>query len=326
MAGRVSMHRVAACDDALFSASRVFVDEYLAFLSAERAASPLTLRSYEADLLDYASFLSAERSVRADAASRADVASYAADLAQRGYADTSRERHISAVKGFYRFLVRDELIDADPASDVALPNVAQRLPDVLSIDKTSELLDRGYRADALGARDRAVMEVLYGCGLRVSELVGMDEGDISWSDGFVRVVGKGSVERVVPFGGAAGRALHAYLESARPQLAAKAKNASDAVFLNARGARLTRQGVFGIVERSGAAVGIKGLHPHTLRHTFATHMLEGGADLRTIQEILGHSDIATTQIYVHVSRSHIREEYMAAHPRARKGAECRDRT
>ncbi|MDO5042698.1 MAG: site-specific tyrosine recombinase [Slackia sp.] len=318
MAGRVSLRRVAKADDALFVASRVFVDEYLAFLSVERAASSLTLRSYEADLLDYAAYLSAERQCRIDAATRDDVASYTADLAQRGYADASRERHMSAVKGLHRFLVREEFAAADPAVDVALPNVAQRLPDVLSIDKTFELLDRPYRADALGVRDRAVMETLYGCGLRVSELVGMGLGDVFWDEGFIRVVGKGRVERVVPFGGAAQAALRAYIETARPHLAAKAKSPTDAMFLNARGSRLTRQGVFGIVERSGVAVGVKGLHPHTLRHTFATHMLEGGADLRTIQEILGHSDIATTQIYVHVSRAHIREEYMAAHPRARK--------
>lgn len=305
------------CDEA-DSASLAPARDYLAYLSAERGASPATVSSYASDLEDFAAFLLEERSRSIAEAERDDMAAYAVDLARRGYAPASRQRRISAVKGLYRFLVREDLSESDPAADAPLPAVERRLPDVLSVDAAMRLLDRPYRPDDLGARDRAVMEVLYGCGLRVSELVGMDTGDISFDEGFVRVVGKGRVERFVPFGGAARAALATYLRQARPHLAAKSPAAGFAVFLNARGGRLSRQGIYGIVERSGAAVGIGALHPHTLRHTFATHMLEGGADLRTIQEMLGHADIATTQIYVHVSRSHMREEYLAAHPRALK--------
>ena len=173
------------------------------------------------------------------------------------------------------------------------------------------------RADEIGLRDRAILEVLYGCGLRVSELVGMDRGDVFFDEGFVRVRGKGSKERIAPLGGMAAQTLARYLDEARPVLARRSPGDA-AMFLNARGSRISRQSVHAIVARWGRAAGIKGLHPHTLRHSFATHMLEGGADLRTIQEILGHSDIATTQIYTHVSRIHMREEYLACHPRAKR--------
>lgn len=313
-----SLKRVVSQGDSAAASSLALAREYLAYLSAERGASPATVASYASDLEDYAAFLSEERGADIAAAGRDDVAAYAADLARRGYASASRERRMSAVKGLHRFLVREDFLESDPAADSQLPAVERRLPDVLSVDEAMRLLDQPYRQDCLGARDRAVLEVLYGCGLRVSELVAMDTGDVSFDEGFIRVVGKGHVERAVPFGGAALAALTCYVEDSRPHLASKTPAACPAVFLNARGGRLSRQGVYGIVERSGALAGIESLHPHTLRHTFATHMLEGGADLRTIQEILGHSDISTTQIYMHVSRAHIREEYLAAHPRALK--------
>ncbi|MDO4443455.1 MAG: site-specific tyrosine recombinase [Slackia sp.] len=316
--GNKTFKRMVAPADETAAASLAIARDYLAYLSAERGASPATASSYASDLEDYAAFLSEERACGIEEAERDDVAAYAADLAVRGYAPASRERRLSAVKGLYRFLVREDIREVDPAADVALPAVGRRLPEALSVEEAMRLLDRTYRADELGVRDRALMEVLYGCGLRIGELVGMDTGDISFDEGFIRVVGKGRVERAVPFGGAARRALATYLEQARPRLAAKSQAAGLAVFLNARGTRLSRQGAYGIVEHSGELAGIGRLHPHTLRHTFATHMLEGGADLRTIQEILGHADIATTQIYMHVSRAHVREEYLAAHPRALK--------
>lgn len=317
VAEKVSLRREAPEGDESFEASRALAKEYLAYLSVERGASALTVGSYASDLDDYASFLAAERGRSAARAARSDVDAYARDLAERGYAAASRERRMAAVRGMHRFLAREGLAAGDAAADVELPDVPRRLPDVLSVEQAAMLLDRDYRPDELGARDRAIMEVLYGCGLRVSELVGMDAGDVFFDEGFVRVVGKGSAVRVVPFGGAAARAIADYLESARSVLADKAPSPPSALFLNARGRRLTRQGVYGVVEKSGAAVGLAGLHPHTLRHTFATHMLEGGADLRTIQEMLGHADISTTQIYVHVTSLHLREEYLAAHPRAR---------
>lgn len=299
--------------------------EYLAHLSVERGASRATLRSYGDDLEDYLAFLSEEGICCSGDVTHDHVERYAADLMRRGYAPSSVERHLASVKGFHRFLVREEHDRANPAEMVPLPKVPDRLPEAITVDQAECLLAQPFRDGALGLRDRAIMEVLYGCGLRVSELSGLDLGDIFMEDGVLRVMGKGSRERVVPIGGMAQSSVVAYLEEGRPDLAAHAKKPTPAVFLNIRGGRISRQGIHTVVREAGLAIGINDLHPHTLRHTFATHMLEGGADLRAIQEILGHSDISTTQIYTHVSRSHIKEEYMAAHPRARvrKGADGR---
>ena len=178
------------------------------------------------------------------------------------------------------------------------------------------MLSRPLGSGPLALRNQAILEVLYGCGLRVSECTGLDLGDCILEEGYLRVVGKGGKERISPISGAALEALGAYLERGRPALAKPYAKPTAAVFLNVRGGRLTRQSVHAIVADAGRLVGVDNLHPHTLRHSFATHMLEGGADLRVIQEILGHSDISTTQVYTHVSRTHIREEYLSAHPRA----------
>ena len=289
--------------------------EYLAFLSVERGVSPRTVEAYAADMRDYCAYL-IDAGVKTFAeVVRDDVVEYENDLRKRGYADASVERHVSMVKGLHRFLVREDKADVDPSSTVVLPKVASVLPDVLSVAQVAALLDAPYGEGPRALRDRAIMEVLYGCGLRVSELVGMDLSDVVLEEGFVRVMGKGSKERVSPISGAAAAALAAYLSEGRCRLVGSRASVS-AVFLNIRGGRLSRQSVFSLVASRGRLVGIDGLHPHTLRHTYATHMLEGGADLRTIQEILGHSDISTTQVYTHIDRTHIREEYLAAHPRA----------
>ncbi len=264
---------------------------------------------------DWCAFLIESGIVDAASVRREHVVAYEADLLGRGYAPSSMERHVSALKGLHRFLVREGVCQADPSASVVLPKVPERLPQVVSIAQMNELLDADYGEGPRAIRDRAIMEVLYGCGLRVSELVGMDLRDALLSEGFVRVCGKGLKERIVPIGGKAASSLAEYLDAGRPCLASAVRPVP-AVFLNARGGRLSRQSVFSLVETRGRMTGIEGLHPHMLRHSFATHMLEGGADLRSIQEMLGHSDIATTQIYTHVDRTHIREEYLAAHPRA----------
>ncbi len=291
-------------------------NEYLSYLSIERGSSRATVSSYADDLEDYLAYLM-EQGIRDIAEVTHElVEAYTADLKERGYAPSSIERHVAAVKGFHRFLAREERVAGNPADGAPLPKVPERLPDVLTIDQANELLSQPFKDGPLGMRDRAMLEVLYGCGLRVSELVGLDMGDVFFEEGLLRVVGKGSRERAVPIGGMAEVALQAYLQSARARLLSHATQINSAVFLNARGGRISRQSVHAVVRDAGRAIGIKDLHPHTLRHSFATHMLEGGADLRAIQEILGHSDISTTQIYTHVSRAHIREEYLAAHPRA----------
>ncbi len=200
-----------------------------------------------------------------------------------------------------------------------LPKVPQRLPDVISVLQAEELVTQPFAEGPAGLRDRAILEVLYGCGVRVSELTGADTGDVDLKEGFWRVSGKGGKEREVPIGGMAAQALEEYLISGRPFLRPKGTTGrpfSDALFLNVRGGRLSRQAVFRMVRAYGGRVGLK-MHPHTLRHSYATHMLEGGADLRVLQDLLGHADIATTQVYTHVDRRHIREEYLSTHPRAR---------
>jgi integrase/recombinase XerD len=294
--------------------------EYLAYLAVERGASPRTVDAYGRDLSDYLAFLQQQNIVSPDDVSRDDVVSYLSHLLDRNLAPATVERHAASLKGFHAFLVRENLTENHPTSTVNLPKVPERLPNVLSVDEVDRLMSQQFCDGPRGARDRAMLEVLYGCGLRVSELIGLDLSELEFDEGLIRVLGKGSKERLVPIAGMADLALRAYLDVGRRQLRVKADplhNPGTAVFLNARGGRITRQAVHRIVEQAGEAVGIKGLHPHTLRHSFATHLLAGGADLRVLQEILGHSDISTTQIYTHVDRTHIREEYLSAHPRAR---------
>lgn len=294
------------------------LDDFLSYLSVERGASPHTISAYGGDLRAYLRFLS-ERSVDPLEATREDVTGFMARLQEQQMAPSTVERKIAAVKSFYSFLVREGLTDNHPTVDVALPKVPARLPEVISIDDAEKLLSQPFPAGPVGLRDRAVLEVLYGCGLRVSELTGLDLQDLDLESGFLRVMGKGGKERVVPVAGAAHLAMAEYLRQGRQYLRAKkASTRQDptAVFLNVRGGRLTRQAVFGIVRAYGERVGLQ-LHPHTLRHSFATHMLQGGAELRSLQDMLGHADISTTQVYTHVDRAHVREEYLTTHPRAR---------
>ena len=294
----------------------LLTQDYLTHMRIERGCSAKTVEAYGRDLADFEAYLERVGGPALADAARDDISAYEADLLKRSYASTSIKRHLSVLKGFYKFLVKEGVVANNPAESIPLPKTPEQLPDVLSIDDVDALLSQPFGQDAAGKRARAVMEVLYGCGLRVSELVGLDLGDVILEEGFLYVRGKGDKERISPISGKAAEALVEYLESARPEFARHGKKATSAVFLNARGTRLTRQSVHTIVSKAGLEIGRKDLHPHTLRHSFATHMLEGGADLRVIQEILGHADISTTQIYTHVNRSHIREEYLSAHPRA----------
>lgn len=292
------------------------IDEYLGFLRVEKGSSPLTVEAYASDLVDYALFLEEAGITAVERVDRDAIIAYEADLHERGYAVSSIDRHISVLKGFHKFCMRESLTEDNPAASVHLLTKPDRLPDVLSIEQVNLLLDRMGGDDPLSLRDRAILEVLYGCGLRVSECSGLDVGDCAFGEGYLRVVGKGDKERIAPIAGTALEALADYLNNGRPELLKPGKP-TPAVFLNIRGGRLTRKSIHKLVAKSGAAIGVEGLHPHTLRHSYATHMLAGGADLRVIQEILGHSDISTTQVYTHVNRTHIQEEYRSAHPRAK---------
>lgn len=295
------------------------IDEYLAHLSLERGASVHTIDAYRRDLGEYSAFVSAAGVDHPDRITREHITAHVARLRERGLAPSTVERKVAALKGFHKFLVREGVTTNHPSSRLPLPKVPERLPQVLSIEDIERLLSQPFPDTPAGLRDRAMLEVLYGCGLRVSELIGLDTPDIDLSASLVRVMGKGSKERIVPIGGMASLALEAYLAGGRWGLRPRGsiRGDADAVFLNARGGRLSRQSAYAVVRRYGRVVGIENLHPHTLRHSFATHLLEGGADLRALQEMLGHADISTTQVYTHVDLRHIREEYLSTHPRAR---------
>lgn len=291
----------------------------MSHLAVERGASRNTLAAYRRDMRVYGEVLASRGVTDPASATREDVGALVAALQARGLAPSSVERTVAAVKSFHKFLVREGLSEDHPAGRVPLPKKPLRLPDVVSIEDVDQLLSQPFGEDPAGQRDRAILETLYGCGLRVSELVGLDRIDVDLDEGFMRVRGKGGKERVVPIAGTAAAALRDYLEHGRPYLRAKrSRRAPDgsAVFVNRRGGRLTRQAVFAVVKRYGGRAGLD-IHPHTLRHSFATHLLEGGADLRALQEMLGHADISTTQVYTHVGMDHLREEYLSTHPRAR---------
>ena len=290
--------------------------DYLDYLRVERGSSPKTVEAYGHDLEVFATFLSAHGVEGLAKATRDDVRAFQTERAEAGASPATLKRNLSVLKGFYRFAVKEGYCPLNPTATMPLPKLPQALPDVLSIDEVNRLLDRTLPTGPEGLRETAILEVLYGCGLRVSELVGLDLGNVALDEGFLLVRGKGDKERISPISGTAARALEAWLAEGRPVFAKRGRRPTPAVFLNARGTRLTRQTVFELVRDAGLSIGIENLHPHTLRHSFATHLLEGGADLRVIQEILGHADISTTQIYTHVDRSHIRAEYLSAHPRA----------
>ena len=309
------------------------IDEYLDYLAIERGASPNTIEGYGRDLRRYADWMEQAGATTPEDVTRQLVAEHVSALQEVGLAPASVERAVSAIKGLHRFMVVERICEDHPTADLPLPKKPARLPDVLSREQVADMLDESHyvwnddpaktpRRNAVMRaslqRDRTILEVLYGCGLRVSELCGLDLREVMLDEEVVRVLGKGSKERVVPIMGSAARAMGEYLAQWRPTLL-EGHAPTPAVFLNARGGRISRQSVHAICEKYGRIyAGREGLHPHTLRHSFATHMLEGGADLRIVQELLGHASIATTQLYTHVDRTHIRMVYMEAHPRARR--------
>jgi integrase/recombinase XerC len=286
------------------------VAAFLRYLVAERAASAHTVRGYRADLVDCAGFV--ERRALgslADADARV-VRGYLADLHARGLARTSIARRLATLRSFFRFLARRGRVKANPAREVRTPRLPGRLPAHLPIDQSEALFRQRFADDEPGRRDRAILEVLYASGVRVAELSGLDLEDVDLREGSVRVLGKGRKERVVPLGTKAVEALRAYL-GAR-------EGGRGPVYRNARGGRLTVRSLHRIVRARARAAGLAGrVTPHTLRHTFATHLLDAGADLRLIQELLGHARLTTTQRYTHVSADRLAKVYDAAHPRAR---------
>jgi integrase/recombinase XerD len=302
--------RAAATENT--SVPRQFAEALQAFLDSlavERGLSANTIVAYRRDLRDHLAFLAARGLRDLARADESQLIVYLGRLRRSGASPATVMRKLSAVRGFYRHLVREERLAADPTANLPSAQLRRRLPDVLSVEEVAKLIAQPDVKTPSGLRDRAMLELVYAAGLRVSELVGLARGDLNLDLGLVRCVGKGSKERVVPVGRPAIEAVKAYLTSRR--------DAAPPLFLGNKGRPLTRVAFWRIVGRYARQAGIRAhISPHTFRHSFATHMLDGGADLRAIQELLGHASIATTQIYTHVSTDRLREVYQACHPRA----------
>ncbi len=294
------------------------LDGYLRHLAVERGLSKNTLSAYRGDLLRYQEFLVASNSDAISASSN-QLAEFAAHLVTLGLKASSNARILAAVRGFHKFLLLENLRTDDPTVKLRPPRLGKRLPKSLTQDQVIALLKASgpepdeESTDLIRLRDRAILELMYSTGTRVSEVVDLDLDEVNDS-GLLRVRGKGSKERIVPIGSFASRSLNAYLVRARPTLAAM--RGEPALFLNKRGGRLSRQSIWEIIQKSGDACGVA-VSPHSLRHSFATHLIEGGADVRVVQELLGHASVATTQIYTLVTIDTLRQVYASAHPRAR---------
>jgi integrase/recombinase XerC len=302
---------------------RRLIHRFLEHLTNERSLSPHTVRAYESDLLRFLKFLTVDyfgepdRTLEPSDVEPLAVRSFLAHLSRAGVGRKSQARALSAIRSLFRFACREGIMAANPAATVKAPKQGHPLPRHLRPGEVENLLESPETEGALAARDRAILEVLYAAGLRVGELVGLDWDDLDLSGRMLRVLGKGGKERMVPFGTPANEAIQAWLEYWE-SVANRAYGVEEPVFLNHRGGRLTARSVRRIVDRYVAKAKIApGVHPHTLRHTFATHLLEGGADLRAIQELLGHSSLATTQRYTHLEIERLLHVYREAHPRAR---------
>jgi integrase/recombinase XerD len=291
--------------------------DFLAYLEFERGLSRNTLEAYRTDLLQFGRFLE-ERHVSAVEASSADVSDFLTRLAGgngKGASPATIHRKAACLRSFYRHLRREGVRDSDPTASLSAPRRGRKLPHVLTRGEVERLLSQPRGTDPSALRDRALLELMYACGLRASEAIGLDVSDVDLEDGTLRARGKGSKERIVPIGQTALAAVRVYLERGRPQLV-KGRPESR-LFVNFRGGQLTRQGLYKIVRRHAQSAGLADrMSPHTLRHTFATHLLAGGCDLRSVQEMLGHADVATTQLYTHLSSERLKDVYFRAHPRA----------
>ena len=291
-----------------------YADRYFNYLTVEKGLSEKTISAYSADLIGYIRFLQENGSRRVSENDAAVILKYLIDMRKSGLGPRSRARHLISIRGFYKFLVQEHILKTDPARLVDLPKSGLKLPDILSVDEVQRLIEAPDTRKPNGARDAAMLEILYASGLRISELVHLKLQDVNLEAGYVRVFGKGSKERIVPIGRPAQEKIENYLAAARTQML---KNtASHFLFVARAGRPITRQGFWKLLKQYAQKVGIKKtVTPHMLRHSFATHLLEGGADLRAVQMMLGHMDISTTQIYTHVARDHLKKAHRKYHPR-----------
>ena len=311
-----STHRSSETSGTFESPFPELIDGFLRELAATRGMSEHTQRAYGADLAELSVFLESRRVGRVRSVTPRMLRGFLADLDERGLARTSIQRKLSAVRSFFSYLLRKGLIETHPATGLRPAKGARRLPGTLTVAEVESLLDAPDRGTPTGRRDRALLECMYSAGTRAAETVGLDRGDLDLRRGVARVRGKGNKERLAPLGSFAIEAVEAYLaDPERPTANARAR---DAVFLNLRGGRLTTRTLGRIVDQCVERAGlVRRATPHTLRHSFATHLLDRGADLRSVQELLGHAHLVTTQIYTHVSVERLREIYEQTHPRAR---------
>lgn len=293
------------------------LDDYLHFLRVERQLAANTLVSYERDLKGYIQYLKeVEQLDSLRKVERIHILNHLRHLKETTKTSRTVARHISSIRSFHQFLIRERVVDNDPTVHLEMPQMDKKLPNILSIEEVDALMQAPALDKANGMRDQAMLELLYASGMRVSECINLDVEDVNLTMGFVRCFGKGGKERIIPLGKSALKACKTYLENARHTLL-KPGEKTDALFINQRGKRLTRQGFWKLLKQHAQKAGIqKELTPHTLRHSFATHLIENGADLRAVQEMLGHADISTTQIYTHVSKTRLKDVYSQFHPRA----------
>ncbi|MFD1671588.1 site-specific tyrosine recombinase XerD [Agrilactobacillus yilanensis] len=292
------------------------VQDYIRYLAVERGLSKQTQTSYYEDLKQFVAFVTAQKQVKFPEDS-SEIAIFLKQQGQLGKATSSMARMVSTLRKFYQYLINEHVVKVDPMTQITLPKKQQALPVTLTMAEVEQLLKAPDTQKPLGIRDRAILEILYATGLRVSELTHITLEQLHLAIGLIQAIGKGNKERMLPVGDVASRWVQQYLQEVRPNLAAKHAPQSAIVFLNFRGQGMTRQAIWKIIKKYVIQCGItKDVTPHTLRHSFATHLLENGADLRVVQTLLGHTDISTTQIYTHLSTQRIREVYNHTHPRA----------
>ena len=296
------------------SYSERYIKQFVAYLKIEKGLAENSIFAYQRDVAKLLSYCEGQNKELTDL-QYADLNQFVGMLYHLAMSPRSQARNISGIKQFFGFLLMEDIIKVDPSESLELPKLGRKLPEVLSIEEIDQMIDAIDLSKPEGHRNKAILETLYSCGLRVSELVNLKFGDLYFDDGFIRVIGKGNKQRIVPVSPSVEKEINFYKEHTRNHLNVR-KDSENVVFLNRRGAKLTREMIFTIIKNLSKEIGLtKNVSPHTFRHSFATHLLEGGANLRAIQEMLGHESITTTEIYTHLDQSFLREAILSYHPR-----------
>ncbi len=292
------------------------LQSFIQYLSSERKLAHSTLESYERDISKFLEYLQSRHIVEIQDSRKLDIREYFAELQKLGRATATLSRFMVSIRAYYQYLLRERLIEIDPSLQIEIPKLEKKFPRILTVQEVERLLETPRLISPSGTRDKAMLELLYATGMRVTELVSLNIDDLHFDTGYIRCLGKSDKQRMIPVSDIAIRCLSRYLHEMRPQML-KHKRVPDALFLSHLGLRMTRQGFWKILKRYSKEVGIlKSITPHTLRHSFAAHLVDNGADLRSVQEMLGHADISTTQMYMHISKPLTKEVYHRAHPRA----------